>query len=264
MKRKENMELNRIYNEDCVDNMRSMPDNFIDLTVTSPPYDSLREYNGYTFNFPAISQELFRVTKPGGVVVWVVGDSVKNGNQSGTSFTQALYFKQVGFNLYDTIIYKKISGGLPHKGRYTNCFEYMFILSKGKPKTLNLIEDRYNKSAGRKTGKKTVREKNGELTPRESITIQEYGLRFNIWEYAVGKGVGQSNKEAYKHPATFPEALARDHIISWSNEGDLVYDPMCGSGTTCVVAKRLQRNFIGCDVSQEYCKLAESQLEGEK
>lgn len=250
------MQINRIYNEDCLETMPRMPDNFVDLVVTSPPYDNLRSYNGYTFKFEEIVGSIYRVIKPGGIVVWIVGDSIKEGNQSGNSFRQALYFKEIGFNLYDTIIYKNISGGNPHKNRYINCFQYMFIFSKNKPNNVNLLNDRPNKSAGRKTGKYSVREKDGSLTDKKSRFIKPFGIRYNIWEYATGNGVSQSNKLAYQHPAVFPEKLAEDHIISWSNVGDIVYDPMCGSGTTCRVAKRLGRNFIGSEISSEYCKIA--------
>lgn len=110
--------INTIYNEDCLATMRKMPDNYVDLTVTSPPYDNMRKYDNFSFDFHSVAQELYRITQQGGVVVWVVGDQTKNGSESGTSFKQALYFKEtVGFKLYDTMIYRKSNPTpLNHKG----------------------------------------------------------------------------------------------------------------------------------------------------
>jgi site-specific DNA-methyltransferase (adenine-specific) len=255
------MEINKIYNEDCLVTMGKMSDCFVDLIVTSPPYDNLRDYKGYSFPFEEIAQELYRVTKQGGIVVWVVKDATINGNKTLTSFKQCLYFQSIGFNVYDVMIYSKTSGGLPHKNRYRDSIEYMFILSKGKPKTINLIKDRKNKYGGTYTfGKTSVREKNGILEQRTQRLVEDYGYRYNIWEYATGKGNSTSDKFAFEHPAIFPEKLANDHIISWSNEGDLVYDCFMGSGTTCKMAKINNRNFIGSEISIEYCEIAEQRI----
>jgi len=233
----------------------------VDLTITSPPYDSIRSYKGYTFDYESIAKSLLRITKQGGVVVWVVGDMVINGGETGTSFRQALKFQEVGFNLHDTMIYKKNTSSFPAKrdsNRYTQIFEYMFILSKGKPKTANLICDKENRWKGYTNwGKKTHRNTDGELIETEDIKpVPEFSPRTNIWEYVVGGGFGQKDKIAYNHPATFPEKLVEDHINTWSNEGDLVLDPMCGSGTTCKVAKNLKRKFLGIDIAPEYCEIA--------
>ena len=250
---------NKIHNGDSVKLMEELMDNTIDLTVTSPPYDKLRDYNGYSFDFEGMANELFRVTKEGGVVVWVVSDSTINGSETGTSFKQALYFKELGFNLHDTMIYQKQTMSFPDKTRYFNCFEYMFVFSKGKPKSINLIRDRKNKWAGTLTHG-TKRESNGELTRRKQYVMGEFGVRFNTWEYATGLNCSTKDKIAFKHPAIFPEKLAEDHIISWSNEGDIVLDPMCGSGTTCKMAKLNHRNYIGIDESEEYCNIARERL----
>lgn len=260
------LEVNRIYCGDCIDIMKQLSDEYIDLTVTSPPYDNLRDYKGYKFDFEAIARELYRITKEGGVVVWVVGDATIEGSETGNSFKQALYFKEVGFNLHDTMIYEK--GGSPYPSspngsRYTSIFEYMFILSKRKPKTTNLICDKKNIYAGTHSwGKRNMRQVDGTLKEEKKPTIQEYGVRYNIWHYSIGKGNTSRDEIAFKHPAQFPEKLAEDHIISWSNEGDLVFDPMCGSGTTCKMAHLNKRNFIGIDVSQEYCDIAKERLLG--
>ena len=248
------MEVNKIYNESCLDTMARMPDNFIDLTVTSPPYDNLRTYNGYSFDFEAVAKELFRVTKHGGVVVWVVGDATIKGSETGTSFRQALFFKEIGFNLHDTMIWQKESFSNPFPNRYHQVFEYMFIFSKGKLSTFNPIMDRKNKHGGEIVGS-TVRESDGTLSARSKKLITEYGKRFNVWQQTVQKQRGEN-----VHPAPFPEQLANDHIISWSNEGDLVYDPFMGSGTTAKMAIINKRNWIGSEISEEYCKIIERRI----
>ena len=256
------IETNKIYCGNCAEIMKGLDDNSIDLTVTSPPYDNLRIYNGYIFCFQAIARELFRVTKKGGVVVWVVGDQTIKGSESGTSAEQKLFFNKIGFNIHDTMIYMKSGPSYPSKDKYYQVFEYMFILSKGKPKTFNPIKDRINRWYGQKWSKvRTRRQQDGSIK-RQIWDISEgdkLGVRFNIWQYAVGAG-NHGDEFAHKHPASFPEGLAHDHIISWSNAGDLVLDPMCGSGTTCKEAMLLKRNYIGMDCSEEYVKLSEERI----
>lgn len=256
------MEINKIYNENCLITMGNMADNIIDLTVTSPPYDNIRQYDGYTFEFEKIAQELFRVTKVGGVVVWVVGDQVIDGSESGTSFKQALYFKEIGFNLHDTMIYQKDSISFPEQNRYNQIFEYMFVLSKGKPKTFNPIIDRANKLYnGRKRIKCSERQSNGNLiNRRKGNLLKRFGLRYNIWVISQGKNKSTTDKIAFDHPAIFPEKLARDHIYTWSNEDDLVYDPFMGSGTTAKMAHILKRNWVGSEISKKYTDLANKRI----
>ena len=248
------MQINKIYNENCLDTMARMEDNFIDFTVTSPPYDNLRKYNGYSFEFEKVAKELFRVTKEGGVVVWNVNDSKVKGNKSLTSFKQALFFQSIGFLVHDVMIWQKSSFSAPIKNMYHNVFEYMFIFSKGKPKNFNPIIDRKNKKAGTKTSS-TFRSADGSTSSRSVKTINEYGKRFNIWQ------INEVKNNAYgKHVAPFPEKLANDHIISWSNKDDLVYDCFMGSGTTAKMAKINNRNFIGSEISEEYCNIANERL----
>jgi len=244
---------------DCLEKLKELEDSCIDLTVTSPPYDNLRDYNGYDFNFEGIAKELYRVTKQGGVVVWVVGDATIKGSETGTSFKQALYFKEIGFNLHDTMIWNKgcfsAVGALVN--RYAPVYEYMFILSKGYLKTFNPIKDRKTIHGGKKVNG-TVRNKDGTMKSfSKEVTINEYGQRFNIWEQSPQRQRGG-------HPAPFPEKLAEDHILSWSNEGDTVLDPMCGSGTTLKMAKLNNRKFIGIEISEEYCKIAEARIKATK
>lgn len=242
------------------------PDECVDLTVTSPPYDELRDYKGYTFDFEVIAGELYRVTAQGGVVVWVVGDTTVKGSETLTSFKQALHFKEIGFNVHDTMIYEKNGFSYPSSNRYHQVFEYMFVLSKGKPKTFNPIVDRPNKYAGQFCwGKNTQRQKDGTLVEgHEREVMAEFGMRHNIWRINTGGNVSTSDKEAFKHPAIFPEALARDHILSWTNIGDFVLDPMCGSGTTNKMAVTLGRNTTGIDLSQEYLDIALSRIKKAK
>jgi DNA modification methylase len=257
-------ELNKIYNESNLDTMSRMPDNFIDLTVTSPPYDGLRTYNGYSFPFEDIAKELYRVTKEGGVVVWVVGDAVVDGGESGTSFRQVLFFQSLGFLIHDTMIYEKNGAAYPandKSNRYSQVFEYMFVLSKGKPKTCNLIKDRKNRWVGSKTfGNKSNRKQNGELDKKGIRETARYGYRYNIWKYNNGYGYSAEEDIAYEHPAIFPEQLAQDHIWTWSNEGDLVYDCFGGSGTTAKMAHKLKRNWILSELSKEYVDIAEKRI----
>ena len=262
-----NIELDRIYNMDCLEGMKQMEAESVDLTVTSPPYDNLRTYNGYCFDFENIARELYRVTKQGGVVVWVVGDATIDGDETGMSFRQALFFKEIGFKLHDTMIYKKSSVACydPKCLRYKQCFEYMFVLSKGKPKTFNSINDKPVLKKGNTHDSPHGRDPKGNRRwHRKPYEISEYQARFNIWEYNVGNNCSTRDDIAFKHPAIFPERLAADHIRSWSNEGDIVLDPFMGSGTTAKVARALGRHYIGFEISAEYCDIIRQRLEQTK
>lgn len=249
------MEINKLYNEDCLKTMAKMPDDFIDLTVTSPPYDGLRTYNGYSFQFEDIAKELYRITKDGGIVVWIVGDATKNGDESGTSFRQALFFKECGFKLYDTMIYRKQNYiPLTHK-RYEQEFEYMFVFSKGKPKTFNPIMIEC-KTKGSKTKGRTFYQTNNQNTPTEghkNEAVKDYKQKGNVWQVPTNAGTKG-------HPAQFPEILANDHIISWSNENDIVYDCFAGSGTTAKMSIINKRKWIASEISKEYCDIIEQRV----
>ena len=249
---------NQVILGDSAIELKKLPSDIIDLTVTSPPYDNLRDYDGYSFDFETIAQQLFRVTKQGGVVVWIVGDATKDGTESGTSFRQALYFKSLGFNLHDTMIFHKFSAPLTHN-RYEQHFEYMFIFSKGKPKTFNPLKEK-KAYMDRRIKIHMRREKdNTEDTGKPGTSMMK--IRGNVWYYPTGGGHNTSDKIAYEHPATFPEDLARDHILSWSNEGDLVLDPFAGSGTTLKMAKLLRRNYLGIEISEKYIEIINKRLD---
>jgi len=248
--------INKVHCADCLGFMKELPDNSVDLVVTSPPYDNLRDYDGYTFDFNGIAKELFRIVKEGGVVVWVVGDATIDCSETGTSFKQALYFKEIGFNLHDTMIYSKSVPPMNDK-RYQHCFEYMFILVRGKIKTFNPIMVDKIYSDKRKT-KNFHRESDGSFVEGFAKPTTTKKIKENIWRIFAGGGA--SDKIASGHPAIFPEQLAAEHIKSWSNKGDLVLDPMCGSGTTLKMARLLNRNFIGIEISEKYCKIARDRL----
>lgn len=251
----------------CCDNvlgLRMLPEGCIDLTVTSPPYGNLRTYNGFTWEAGRLIRELYRVTKPGGVVVWVVNDATEQGSETGESFRQALAFIATGFKLHDTMIYAKHNpapvGG---KNRYYQAFEYMFVFSKGAPATFNpLTEPRRNICNDKRTQrvKGFTRDADGTSTRRMVAVNQDDPKRRNVWTYLVGGGNTTDDKKAYKHPAMFPEQLAADHIISWSNPGDVVLDPFMGSGTTAKMAALNGRRYIGFDISEEYCQIAEQRV----
>ena len=251
------LELNEIHCSDCVQGMKKLPKNTIDLVVTSPPYDDLRDYNGYKFEAESIAEELFRVLKKGGVVVWVVGDKIKNGNKSLTSFKQALHFQEVGFNVHDVMIYRKKNTPFMRSNAYTNCYEFMFIFSKGKPKTFNPLK---TKTARNGREKLVVNKKSDGINKKVWGELKKEKTLTNIWEYAVGLHGSTSDKIAFKHTAIFPEKLAEDHILSWTNENDIVFDPMCGSGTACKMAIKNNRKFIGMEISKEYCEIAKKRI----
>ncbi len=265
------MKINTIYNESCITGMQKMEENVVDLCVTSPPYDDLRTYNDsskWDFNvFKDVADNLYRVMKVGGVVVWVVGDAVIKGSETGSSFRQVIYFMDLGFKLHDTMIYEKNGTSFPARrdgNRYSQLFEYMFVLSKGaKPKTANLICDKPNKWAGwtpwGKSGG-TMRTKDGKLVERQQKPTPDFSPRNNIWRYNTGKGYTTKDSFAFEHPAMFPELLVRDHIISWSNQDDLVIDPFMGAGTTAVVSKELNRNFIGFEIDEKYHSISQRRL----
>lgn len=251
------VEINKIYNEDCLITMSKMPDEFIDFVITSPPYDDIRNYNGYSFEFEKIAHELYRVLKTGGVIIWIVADATVDGSETGTSFKQALYFKEkVGFRIHDTMIYYK-NNPMPQTGnRYHQHFEYMFAFSKGTPKTFNPITEptKYRGLANMKN-----RGKEGTLNYEKVIRTSEKKVG-NVFFYSVGGGISTKDKIAYKHPAIFPEKLVYDQIYTWTNEEELVYDPFMGSGTTAKVAHLMNRRWIGSEISQEYVEIANERL----
>jgi site-specific DNA-methyltransferase (adenine-specific) len=251
------LEVDKLYAGDSSELLAKLDDNSIDLTVTSPPYDNLRKYEGFNFDSLAMAKELFRVTKDGGVVVWNVNDSTVKGSETLTSFRQAIQFvDEAGFRMHDTMIYHKNSLPKNHN-RYEQDFEYMFVFSKGKPKTFNPIRipcSYPEKETARKNSffSKTDEKGRSARSGKKRKPVGKDKIKGNIWKYSVGKGHSTLDSIAFKHPAIMPEKLAHDHIISWSNEGDIVLDPMCGSATVLKMAMLAKRKFLGFDISKDY------------
>ena len=249
--------------------MMQLGENTIDACVTSPPYDDLRTYNDsskWDFEvFKQVAEQLYRVMKPGGVLVWVVGDACIKGGESMSSFRQALYFGELGFKLHDTMIYEKNGPAFPARrdsNRYSQIFEYMFVFSKDtKPKTAHLICDKENKWAGHTNwGKASYRNKEGELVERKQKPTPSHSPRYNIWRYNTGKGFTTKDSYAFEHPAMFPEALARDHILTWTEEGDVVLDPFMGAGTTAIMAYDTNRQFVGFEIDEKYFSICQRRI----
>jgi len=255
------MEFGSIYNENCIETLGRMPDDLLDMTITSPPYDDLRDYNGYHFPVEEIAAALYKKTKTGGVVIWVVGDRTVNGNETLTSFTHAFAFKEAGFKVHDTMIYVK-NNPIPSDcgKRYRQAFEYMFCFSKGQPKTFNPLTEP-TKSAGQKITAFRITGKGRGNVPDEDIgrQIKSERKRSNIFGYNVGTS-SSKDKIAFQHPAIFPEQLVADQITTWTNEGDMVYDCFMGSGTTAKMANELKRKWIGSEISKEYVAIAKERL----
>ena len=241
-----------IHTADCVRFMETMEAAAVDLVVTSPPYDDLRDYKGFDFDCEAVAKGLAEVVKEGGVVVWVVGDRI-NGGRTLTSFDHAFIFRDAGFTVYDAMIFKKRNTPFMRKRAYTNCYDFMFVFSKGTPATFNPL-----RSPSVRSGLAPLPYLKGTdgINRKTERELSEHKVRTNIWSYAVGRNGTTADMYAFKHPAMFPENLARDHILSWSDPGDLVFDPMCGAGTTCKMAKATGRRWLGVDVSREYTTIA--------
>lgn len=252
------LHLDKIHVADCVDFMvDNLGSETIDLTVTSPPYDNLRDYRGYSFRFEDIAKALYLVTKKGGVVVWVVGDKI-DGGRSLTSFRQGLYFQEIGFDVHDVMIYQKKNTPFMRSNAYTNCYEFMFVMSKGAPSTFNPIKVKTARSGFEML---TYNKRPDGINRKTRAELKKEKTKTNVWQFAVGLGGTTSDKIAFQHPAVFPEKLAEDHILSWSDPGDVVFDPMCGSGTTCKMAMLNGRRWIGVDIAEEYAEIARQRIE---
>lgn len=255
------MLIDTVLNIDCLEGMRLLPSGSIPLTLTSPPYDRLRLYGGHAFNFEAIAKELYRITMPGGVVVWIVQEQIIEGSESGTSSYQRLYFKRIGFCLHNTLTMSVLGHHLPEMNRYGRPLEYAFVLSKGKPRSINIIKDKRNSTAGEDIDP-SIRQPDGRLVGSRFTgkIIQPLGARGSVWTYDRGWNKTTRDKIAYQHPALMPEKMAEDHIRSWSMPGDLVFDPMAGAGTTLKMAMLNDRRYLGMEIVAEYCEIANDRL----
>lgn len=261
------IDLNKVYCGDAAKILESFDSDSVDLIVTSPPYSNLRSYGGTLVEwnhdkFKEIANELNRVLKPGGVIVWVVGDKTDKGSETCIPFKQVLYFREIGLNLNDTMIFLK-SNPMPQvkQPRYRDCFEYMFVFSKGKPTTFNPIMRKCKESG--KHYKSTVRVINTDNDRKDiDYFVSDETVEYNVWRMSVAQNkiLYDLGDKKIKHPAVFPYEIPFRHIKSWTNEGDLVLDPFAGSGTTLLAAMDLKRNFIGIDSNEDYCKIADLRL----
>lgn len=258
--------MNKIILGNCVEVMDQLEDESVDAFITSPPYDQLRDYNGYSFPFEDIARKMYQKLAKGGVIVWVVGDAVLKGSESGSSFRQAIFFQELGLNIHDTMIYEKNGASFPARrtgNRYSQVFEYMFVFSKGKPKTANLICDKPNKWSGYTSfGTSTNRNAAGELIKAKNRKpTPNFSPRHNVWKFNTGKKYTTEDDFAFNHPAMFPESLAEDHVMTWTQEGDLIVDPFVGAGTTTKMAAINNRRWLGIDISEEYVEIANKRME---
>lgn len=265
--------MNMIYNEDCLETMKRLPSGSIDLVLTSPPYDNMRQYGGdktyhqrlnetgYSFQFEEIANELYRILKPGGIIMWNIQDQIIKGSKTGNSMRQALYFMEIGLNLHDHLIWQKTGTPFPSQYRYRNVWENMFIFSKGKPNTFNPIMKK-NKTGGRVWDRRRERNHEGLIEETDRvIKINEYGIDDNVWLIPNGYANAKHFKGMETHPAIFPDEIARRHIITWTNEGDIVYDPFLGSATTTKIAKELNRQWIGSEIHTPYFEVCKKIME---
>jgi site-specific DNA-methyltransferase (adenine-specific) len=255
--------VNRIFNLDAIIGMKKLPDNCIPLTVTSPPYDQLRAFGGVTWNdatFQRIADELWRITAPGGVVVWIVADTIVKGSETCTSARQKLHFRDLGFRIHHTMIIDRAGSRFPSKVRYGTSLEYAFILSKGKPRAINLLKDRLNKRVG-ETQNFSRREPDGSIRPMSlSKPVAKFGYRRAIWQVSTGWNQSTKDDYAFEHPALMHEGVAKDHILSWSRPGDLVFDPMMGAATTTKMALLHNRRYLGFEIYKRYFRLAQRRM----
>ena len=251
---------NQIINMDCVQGMKTLPDDIIPLTVTSPPYDDLRTYDGLAeWDFMDVANELYRITMPGGVVVWVVQEQIKNGSESGETSRQRLAFANIGFRLHHTMVMEKLGGHQHSKGRYGGSLEYAFILSKGKPRYFCPLRDKPNKEAGR-IKVFLNRNRDGSFAPKKKTKVHPFGFRSAVWPYATGKNNTAKEDYAFEHPALMPEKMAEDFILSWSKVGDLIFNPFAGGGTAMKMALLNHRRYLGFEINPKYVEIAQRRL----
>jgi DNA modification methylase len=255
--------LNQILQADCLKELAFFDDNSIDLTVFSPPYDGIRDYkNNWVFNFVELGKHLFRVTKDGGVAVVVIGDGTKNFAKSLTSFRLAVnWVDDIGWKLFESVIYKRDGNpGAWWNQRFRVDHEYILMFFKGnRPKTFHKEHLMIPSKHAGKIYSGTDRLTNGGFKKIEPKAVNPMKCRGTVWEYSTSNTEG--NRLKLQHPATFPDKLASDLILCFSEPHDVVLDPMCGSGTTCVQAKLNNRQFIGIEISEEYCDIARKRLQ---
>ena len=254
--------INSIICGDSAEVLKNFPDNSIDMVVTSPPYDGLRDYNGFSLDLHKIGKEIYRVLKDGGIAVMVIQDATKDFAKSLTSFRTIVdWCDNVGFRLFETVIYHKNgTEGAWWKQRFRVDHEYMPIFMKGKkPQYFNKEPLKIpSKHGGKVMSGSGNRRTDGTLSETVRRPINTMKCRGTVWDYLMA---GDKNPLKRKHPAVFPDKIPYDCIQCFCPEGGLVLDPFIGCGSTAVMAKVLGRNYIGIDISREYCDLAEERIE---
>lgn len=254
--------INTIICGDAVEVLKTLPDESVDLVVTSPPYDELRVYNGFSLDLHAVGVELYRVMKDGGIVAMVIQDSTKDFGKSLTSFRTIVdWCDNIGFKLFETCIYHKNgTEGAWWKSRFRVDHEYMPIFLKGrKPQYFNKEPLKIpSKHGGKVMSGSGNRKTDGTTTAVVRREINPMKCRGTVWDYLMA---GDKNPLKRRHPAVFPDKIPFDFIKCFCPEGGVVLDPFVGSGSTAVMAKVLERKYIGIDISREYCDLAEERLE---
>jgi site-specific DNA-methyltransferase (adenine-specific) len=264
IKKYDALPLNKIICGDAVEELKKIPNNSIDILVTSPPYDGIRKYNGFNYDLHATGKEIYRVLKDGGVAIMVIQDQTKNFGKTLTSFRTIVdWVDNIGFKLFETVIYRKYGAeGAWWNKRFRVDHEYMPIFLKGeRPQYFNKDPLKIPSKHGGKTmtGGGT-RLTNGIRIPTRAITINPMKCRGTIWEYMTA---GDGTRLKHKHPATFPDKLPYDFIQCFCPPNGVVLDPFIGSGTTALAAIELDRNYIGIDISKEYCDLARRRIKEE-
>jgi site-specific DNA-methyltransferase (adenine-specific) len=242
--------------------MKEMPDNAVDLMVTSPPYDSIRDYNGYAFDLHETGKEVYRILKPGGIGVMVLQDQTHNFGKSLTSFRTILdWCDSIGFKLFECVIYRKYGPeGAWWRNRFRVDHEYMPIFLKGeRPQYFNKEPLKVqSKHGGRILTGSGSRRTDGGTNPTVTRMINPTKCRGTIWDYLMA---GDKDSLKRRHPATFPDQIPMDFISCFCPPGGIVLDPFMGCGSTAVAAVRLDRKFIGFEISSAYCELAKKRLE---
>lgn len=254
--------VDKVHCMECVEGMEMLPDDCVDLVVTSPPYDAVRKYNGFAFDLHQTGAQIHRVLKDGGIAAMVIQDQTKDFGKSLTSFRTIIdWCDSFGFKLFECVIYRKNgSEGAWWKHRFRVDHEYIPLFLKGdRPAYFDKQPLRVpSKHGGKVMSGSGNRRTDGATNGTVRREINATKCRGTIWNYLMA---GDKNPLKRKHPAVFPDAIPSDLIQCFCPPGGIVLDPFIGSGSTAVQALKHERHFIGFDISQEYCDLCNQRLE---